>query len=222
MGVEPKVPVAFSAALQWTNANVRTWRGADILNLNARHDSFRLVGDLVATVAHELIHDAQARLHDDESLPPVLRTLYREGAAVFGVSLLFPKMGDAALGMKAQHVEKAKQVTSEGAAALLAALDGDRAGGRRFFQGGFTDPLLPPRMGYFLGLRGRRRRCAWIRRLSALKPARRSPGSLPPFHDEGARGAEPLGPRNSGREVPPGAGAAERREVCQRVRGRQV
>ena len=111
MGVEPKVPVAFSAALQWTNANVRTWRGADILNLNARHESFRLVGDLVATVAHELIHDAQARLHDDESLPPVLRTLYREGAAVFGVSLLFPKMGDAALGMNARPAHSHPSMT---------------------------------------------------------------------------------------------------------------
>lgn len=155
VGSEPRSPVAFSAALQWTDGCVRDYQGKSYLILNARHDTFARTTGLVVTLAHELIHDAQSAVVGDRDgqLPPAARTLYREGAAVFGVQVLFPEIRDRATGLKPDQLEQAARLAPQAAADLLQLIR-DRSPdekARRFFQGGFQDPVYPPKMGYFLG-----------------------------------------------------------------------
>ncbi len=155
MGVAPTAEVVFTAALQWTDGRTGTLGGHDLVALNARHDTFARTTGLVATLTHELIHDAQSRLGDDGVLPPLARQLYREGAAVYGTALMLRGLGDRATGLRGEQLTRASEVAPAAAAELLAALHSREPGelSRRFFSGGFRDPERPPKMGYYLGLR---------------------------------------------------------------------
>lgn len=154
MGSEPLAAVYLPAALQWTDGRADAYDGQEIIVLNTRHDTFARTTGLVTTIAHELIHDAQSRVANDEALPPVARSLYREGAAVFGVQQILPGLGRRALGMKSADRDRATSVATIAAKVLLENLETtDVEDGlmRRFFSGGIQDPQLPPKMGYYLG-----------------------------------------------------------------------
>jgi hypothetical protein len=153
LDAEPRRPLLFVSALQWTDGAVRDIGGKSFIVLNARHDTFSRTRGLSMTIAHELVHDAQETRGRAESLTPFARTLYREGAAVYGVTLLFPELGDAATGMKPDELARAKEVSGQAAAKFLVSLDDANARDlRRFFQGGYEDAVYPPKMGYFIGL----------------------------------------------------------------------
>jgi hypothetical protein len=155
VGARPQGSIFFSVALQWTDGRADSFQGREVLALNARHDTFARTSGLAATVAHELIHDAQtiASRGEDAQLPSMARSLYREGAAVFGVQLLFPELGNRALGLRPEQVERAEIVAPQAAAEVLGLLRRPDAGRdlRRFFQGGYADECYPPKMGYYLG-----------------------------------------------------------------------
>ena len=155
MGRAPVNAVAFTAALQWTDGNVRAVDGREVLALNARHETFAQPDGLTGTIAHELIHDAQEALYgdSDDILSPVALTLFREGAAVFGVLTIFPQLGDRATNMKPADIDTARSVLPRAAADLLAGIRAsDRQAVRRFFQGGVVDAVYPPRTGYLVAL----------------------------------------------------------------------
>ncbi|MFT3842262.1 MAG: hypothetical protein QM723_35055 [Myxococcaceae bacterium] len=155
VGTAPEAQVYFSAALQWTDGRREAFEGREVLVLNARHDTFARTSGLAATVAHELLHDAQTRANHgaDEQLPPLARSLYREGFAVFAVQQLFPELKDRAIGLKPEQLEAAQVAAPAAATELLRLLHTPDAGPnqRRFFQGGVVDEKFPPKMGYYLG-----------------------------------------------------------------------
>ncbi len=155
MGRAPESPVYFASALQWTDGRAETFEGRDVLALNARHETFARTSGLTVTIAHELIHDAQkaAMRGEDEQLAPIARALFSEGAAVYGVQLLFPEIGSRALGLRPEQIERAEVVAPQAASeilTLLRAADGQPRL-RRFFHGGVADAVYPPKMGYYLG-----------------------------------------------------------------------
>jgi hypothetical protein len=159
MGHAPQATTYFAVALQWTDGKADTFDGREIIALNARHPAFATTSDLVTLIAHELIHDAQnvAARGELQRLPPVARSLYGEGGAVFGVQVLFPGLGPGPLaglpGVRPDQLNRADAVASQAAAHMLRVLRAPQPGAElaRFFQGGQADPLLPPRMGYYLG-----------------------------------------------------------------------
>jgi hypothetical protein len=160
LGARPRAQVYFAVALQWTDGRAATFHGRDVLVLNARHDTFARTSGLVANLAHELIHNAQAIANDGRiaDLPPLARSLYTEGAAVFGVQALFPELGATrALSFRPEQLERAEMVAPQAAAEVLRLLGAGVAFSSpefgRFFRGGYVDDSYPPRMGYYLGAR---------------------------------------------------------------------
>lgn len=156
-GAPAAAPVYFVAALQWTDGRTVAIDGRDAVVLNARHDTFARTTGLVATVAHELAHAAQAArvAGADRALAPVARSLYREGAAVHAVTLLLPELGARATGVKADDRPRAERMLPYAAAELRAQLRHPSAEPslRRFFSGGVSDPVYPAKMGYVAGAR---------------------------------------------------------------------
>jgi hypothetical protein len=157
MGVVPEAPLVFTAALQWTDGNTQTVGGRDVVALNARHDSLSSLAAVAQLVSHELIHAAQEQRVQgrDSQLPEVEKALYREGAAVYGTLLLFPERGDRVLMLQKGTLEKALPLLPRAAAEVRSSLRAPAAlhPGRRFFQGGFSDPEFPPRIGYLVAMR---------------------------------------------------------------------
>ncbi len=153
MNVRPRLPIYFAVALQETDGRGDVYKDEDILVLNARHDTFQRLTGLQVTVAHELVHDTQTTLQGNYKMPPVLRALYREGGAVFAIQQLYPEIGEGAWGLNANDQEKARKALAPASKALLETLDDMSAkpAMRRFFQGGISDPMFPPKMGYVVG-----------------------------------------------------------------------
>jgi hypothetical protein len=145
----------FTAALAWTDGTIGDVRGHSYLALNARHETFARTTDLVATVANELIHDAQATRNGsgEQVMSPIGRTLYHEGAAVFGVQLLFWEIGTRALGIQEDRLPEYASAAPEAAKELVRLIEARAPAkeGRRLFQSGVEDQTLPPKMGYYLG-----------------------------------------------------------------------
>ncbi|MCB9652735.1 MAG: hypothetical protein H6729_01200 [Deltaproteobacteria bacterium] len=165
LGHAPRSPIYFAVALQGADGRADIFDNQQVLALNARHDTFARTTCLAVTLAHELIHDVQTAAATpgvDQSLSPVARALYREGGAVFGVQRLFPEIGARALGLRPEQVERADVVAPQAAQELLRLirapdldlnldLDPGAEALQRFFNGGYADPLYPPKMGYYLG-----------------------------------------------------------------------
>jgi hypothetical protein len=59
VGAPPRAPIYFTVALQRTDGRTDTFRNQEVLALNASIDTLARTSGLAATVAHELIHDAQ-------------------------------------------------------------------------------------------------------------------------------------------------------------------
>lgn len=154
-GVTPRAQIVFTAALQWTDGNATALDDGPALALNARHDTFATTQQLAFTVAHELMHVAHDALDDGAgALPPVAEALYREGAAVFAVEQLFPEAGDAAAHLKRAELEQLKRAPQAAAGAVLEALRSTKREDRSsLFSGGQRRGALPPRAGYWVGLR---------------------------------------------------------------------
>jgi hypothetical protein len=176
VGAPPRSPVVFTAALQGTDGKVTDVRGRSVLLLNARHDSFARTENLGLLITHELIHDAQENLYGgrDGVLSPAARVLYREGAAVFGTTLIFPEAGDRALEFSNKELERGRFAMKKAALAMLE-LVRTRADGpplHRYVRGGQGDAEMPGRMAYFVGLEIYR---AIARERGDLAAARTSP-----------------------------------------------
>ncbi|HVY47898.1 MAG TPA: hypothetical protein VHB21_18550 [Minicystis sp.] len=156
VGAQPRHDVVFTAALQWTDGKVADVRGRPALLLNARHEAFARVDNLALVVAHELFHDAQESLYGerDRRLAPAARSLYREGAAVFGTTMLFPELGDRALEFSPKQLDRARFSLANAAAGLREAIRTRQDGAAldRWVRGGAADADLPPRMAYYVGL----------------------------------------------------------------------
>jgi hypothetical protein len=154
MGVRPSLPIYFAVALQETDGRGDSYNGRDILALNARHDSFQRLTGLQVTIAHELIHATQTEIQGETQLNPIVRALYREGGAVFGVQQLYPEIGEGAWGLKMEDRELARKMIPQGAAELLAEIESSSPSTsllRKFFQGGVRESGYPPKMGYVVG-----------------------------------------------------------------------
>lgn len=157
MGQIPSSKIYLVSALQWTDGGGRTFDGEDVYVLNARHDTYAKTTGLVSTIVHELVHSAQAvKFRDEEkALPPIVKNLYREGAAVFAVTLFFPELGYGATGIKQDQIEIAKKNLGLAARELLhiyEKLDPAPKTIKRFFEGGFISEDIPSKMGYLVSL----------------------------------------------------------------------
>lgn len=157
-GFEPQVPIYFSAAIQQTDGNSAEYKGQRIYVLNGRHDTYARTPGMVATITHELIHGSFARRFAvrETGLKPIQNGLYWEGAAVFGVTTLYPEIGDGATGINKEDLKLVPQFEKRIAKEILSHWDKPNVGQKireRFFSGRKPADGSPRKMGYYFGLR---------------------------------------------------------------------
>lgn len=155
VGHQPKTPIYFSSALQWTDGKGANYKGLKVYVFNARHDSFSSSEKLKSVIAHELIHSAfVAGGKDKSTFPSMLKAVYWEGAAVYGTHLIHPKFKDEIiLNMSDKNLDKAKQCEPEIAKEMMSFLDVENISEelmRKYFSGSWKGKC-PARMGYYIG-----------------------------------------------------------------------
>lgn len=156
MGHSPDASVYFVVPLQWTDGVQGRIEGKNIIALNARHPNFQESEGVATIIGHEFIHAVQLRNYPFRGLNVIARSLYAEGGAVFGVRAMFPDLPEfRVIDFYQPQWEKARRASSQAAKELQPLLDGAPTDSQftRFFGGGEEDPVLPPRMGYYLGFK---------------------------------------------------------------------